>query len=173
MIGLFKLRNELIDNGIIFSFSGTLSQNIISSIAETFENKMQKSNVEFSLIQNVFSIFIEQIQNILSYSDHLNDFSIIAIGFNKNLNKYYVLSGNMIDLNKKDRIHEKIEKVNSMNKKELRVYYKELRKSGVDTHKRGAGLGFIEMAKKSTEPIEFMFEDFNNKFTFFTLKVII
>ncbi len=173
MIGLFKLRNELIENGIIFSFSGTLSQNIISSIAETFEEKMQKSNIKFSLIQNIFSVFIEQIQNILSYSNHLNDFSIIAIGFNKHLNKYYVLSGNMIGLDKKDKIKDRIEKVNSMDKKELRTHYKELRKSGKDTHKRGAGLGFVEMAKKSTEPIEFMFEDFDDKFTFFTLKVII
>lgn len=182
MKGLFKLRNELIENGVIFSFSGKPSQAIVSSIAETFEEKMQKSNVKFSVVQNIFSVFVEQIQNVMSYSPEHNeeensefllDFSIVAIGQDKNSDKYYVLSGNVVKIEEEMKIIEKINKVNSLEKSELRKYYKELRKSGVDSHDRGAGLGFIEMAKKATEPLEFTFEKMDEDFTFFTLKVII
>lgn len=185
MNSLFELRNSLIEKGVIFSFSGKPSQAIISSIAETFEDKMLKSNVKSSVIQNIFSVFVEQIQNVMSYSidvdkfenlnysDIFSDSSFIAIGFDKTQEKYYVLSGNIIDINEREAISEKIEFANSMDKKELRAYYKELRRSGEDKHSKGAGLGIIEMAKRSSRPMEFSFERIDEKKLFFSLKVII
>ena len=39
--------------------------------------------------------------------------------------------------------------------------------------KRGAGLGFIEMAKKSSEPIEYVFQNIDNTHSFFTIRITI
>jgi hypothetical protein len=38
---------------------------------------------------------------------------------------------------------------------------------------RGAGLGFIDMAKKASKPIEFDFRKLNENFSFFSMKTVI
>ena len=166
--------------GIIFSFSGEVSQSILAGIAENLENKMEMLEVKTSTTQNIFSIFIEQMQNVMKYSPpedekvgHFSNMSISVIGFDNNRDKYYVSSGNVIDERDKDKVINKINTLNEMDRKELKDYYKELRRSGKNKHEKGAGLGFIEMAKKSTEPIEFIIDDIDDKFSFFTIKTII
>ena len=180
MNSLYKLRNQYIKEGIIFSFSGEVSQSILTGIAENLENKMEMLEVKTSTTQNIFSIFIEQMQNVMKYSPpkdeevgHFSNMSISVIGFDGEKNKYYVSSGNVIDKADKEKVIDKINKLNTMDKKELREYYKELRKSGRYKHEKGAGLGLIEMAKKSTEPIEFIIDDIDEKFSFFTIKTVI
>ena len=180
MNSLYKLRNQYIQEGIIFSFSGEVSQSILTGIAENLENKMEMLEVKSSTTQNIFSIFIEQMQNVMKYSPpedeevgHFSNMSISVIGFDGAKNKYYVSSGNVIDRSDKEKVIDKISKLNLMDRQELKDYYKELRKSGRYKHDKGAGLGLIEMAKKSTEPIEFIIDDIDEKLSFFTIKTII
>lgn len=179
MNSLYNLRNQYLKEGIIFSFSGEVSQSILAGIAENLENKMEMLEVKTSTVQNIFAVFIEQMQNVMKYSpepkreDILSNMSVSVIGFDKDKVKYYVSSGNVIDKIDKDKVINKINKLNTMDKKELRDYYKELRKSGKQKHDKGAGLGLIEMAKKSTEPIEFMIDEIDEDFSFFTIKTVI
>ncbi len=176
---LYNLRNEYLKDGIIFSFSGEVSQLILTSIVEELGNKMEMLNVKTSIIQNIFSIFIEQIQNIMKYSPNIkqeslfSNISISVIGFDNKKLKYYVSSGNIINKIDKEKVENKISKLNSMDKQELKDYYKELRKSGLHKHEKGAGLGLIEMARKASEPIEFAIDEIDELFSFFTIKTII
>jgi hypothetical protein len=74
----------------------------------------------------------------------------------KNDNKNYIISsGNMIDSKNIETLKEKIEKVNKLNKEELKLYHREVRKEGKYAHEKGAGLGIIEIAKKTTKNIEY------------------
>ena len=42
---------EILDKeGVIFSFSGTISQNVLSSIAETIEKELHSTGISFALI---------------------------------------------------------------------------------------------------------------------------
>ena len=41
------------------------------------------------------------------------------------------------------------------------------------THKGGAGLGFVDMARKSGQKLHFDFEPIDEHFSFFSLKTII
>ena len=56
---------------------------------------------------------------------------------------------------------------------ELKAFYKEQRRLGPDDESKGAGLGFIDMARKASEPIAYQIIDAGNGAAFFTLKVII
>ena len=173
---------ELLDKeGVIFSFSGTISQNILSSIAETIEKELHTTGVSFSLIQNIFAVFTEQMQNIMSYSNEricLGDNSFVSpgicvVGYDKNVGHYYVSSANIVSQEGVPGLSEKLNKIIGMNKTELRQYYKELRRSGKETHGRGAGLGFLEMAKKSALPIQYTITQLDNNRSFFEIKVYI
>jgi hypothetical protein len=56
---------------------------------------------------------------------------------------------------------------------ELKALYKELRKSGENSHERGGGLGFLEIQRKSTMPLKYRFEKIDEKYQFFSLKSLI
>ena len=47
---------------------------------------------------------------------------------------------------------------------EKKAFYKEVRKKEPDETSKGAGLGFIEMARKSEYPVDFDFIDADNDF---------
>ncbi|MBW2011613.1 MAG: hypothetical protein JRI32_08240, partial [Deltaproteobacteria bacterium] len=65
---LDRLYGKFKDDGVIFCFSGPVSQVMLESLGETLRKKMQHDLIVFSTIHKVFSIFIEQAQNILNYS---------------------------------------------------------------------------------------------------------
>jgi len=60
-----------------------------------------------------------------------------------------------------------------MNKDELKQFYKKKRKEEPKSSSKGAGIGFIEMARKSSEPIKFNFEKLTNDSSFFTIEIIV
>ena len=61
---------------------------------------------------------------------------------------FFVSSANIMHPEDESKLSEKLDKIIPMKKDELREYYKALRRSGKEKHGRGAGLGFLEMAKK-------------------------
>jgi len=60
-----------------------------------------------------------------------------------------------------------------MDRSELKQYYKEKRRNETPESSKGAGLGFIELARKSVKPIEFDVQKIDDEFSFFSLKTTI
>ena len=173
---------EILDKeGVIFSFSGMISQSILSSIAETIEKELHITGVSFSLIQNIFSVFTEQMQNIMSYSNEriclgdnaIESPGICVVGYDQSVEHYYVCSANIMAPEGEAALAEKLDKIISMDRDELRKHYKELRRSGSEKHGRGAGLGFLEMAKKSALPLQYAITQLDSNRAFFEIKVYI
>jgi hypothetical protein len=48
--------------------------------------------------------------------------------------------------------------------------YKETLKSEPEEGSKGAGVGFIEIARRASKPIEFDFADVDDRFSFFALE---
>ena len=86
---------------------------------------------------------------------------------------YYVLCGNLIDNEAVSTLREQLTKLQQMNKDELKRYYKEQRKQEAHESSKGAGLGFIELARQSITPVEFNFQQVDNNYSFFSLKTAI
>ncbi len=177
-MNMLVFKEILEKEGIIFSFSGTISQNILSSIAETLEKELHTTGIPFSLIQNIFAVFTEQMQNIMSYSYeriHLGDNvfespGICVVGYDQTIKCFFVSSANVMDPSNEPQLRKKLDKIISMDKSQLKEYYKALRRSGKESHGRGAGLGFLEMAKKSTRPLEYSITHLDEKRSFFEIK---
>jgi hypothetical protein len=178
---LYNLRECFLEKKIIFCYSGPMSQELMVEIGNTLKFKMQQESMNKSVVAKTFAILVEQVQNIMHYSTEKTeaiDFSrsrlsngIVAVGSEEN--RFYVASGNMIKMDDKNKISNMITLINSMNPEEKKQYYKEMRKKNPDESSRGAGLGFIEMARKSDHPVDFNFIDIDLNFCFFTIKLYI
>jgi len=172
---------QLKKEGIIFSFSGPISQNLLEGIGATLRQKMSLEETSTGVMQKVFSIFVELMQNVINYSvergsvseeDPELSFGILVIG--KKNDQFYIKSGNYISRAQKESLEEKLPLIQGMDKDELKRYYKQQRREEVDEGSKGAGLGFIEMARRASRPIEYDFlpTEEEGKY-FFVINVVI
>ncbi|KHD09179.1 hypothetical protein PN36_01165 [Candidatus Thiomargarita nelsonii] len=174
---LYYLKTELDTQGILFSFSGPLSQTLLLEMGDTLRNKMTLEKASPSTTLKVFSMLVEQTQNIIHYSaakkksayskEAVTD-GIIVVGYENG--HYYVLCGNLVSNQKINSITNQLSQLQRMDKDDLKDYYKEQRRKGPHADSKGAGLGFIEMARRSSTPIEFNFQNFDERLSFFSLK---
>ena len=179
-MNISKIRQVMADEGIVFSFSGMISQSVTSFMVETARTQFEDNGEDSKMIRNMFLIAIEQLQNIMSYSkekDILNGNTytspgVLVIGYSNEKKKYYVNSSNEIEEKDKERISTKVDYINSLEKGDLRKLLREKLRSAEDTHDRGAGVGFIEIAKRSSEKLEYSFEEIDDKLYFHILTYI-
>jgi len=171
---------QLKKEGIIFSFSGPVSQSLLEGIGATLRQKMSLEETSTSVTQKVFSIFVELMQNVINYSDEKGGageaepdlrFGVLIIG--KKDEQFYIQCGNYINSAQKAPLEEKLARIQAMDKDALKRYYKEQRRKDREGDSKGAGLGFIEMARRATQPIEFEILPMQTGQDFFVVKVII
>lgn len=178
---LHQLIGELTSYGIIVSFNGSFTQGIIEEIGTAITSYLQaEKNTDETDSHNVFSVYIEQAQNIKTYflkkalGNDKQEISrrafesIIVIGRHKE--QFFVCSGNLVHNDDAGKLKERIDYVNSLTKDQLKQFYKAtLRRT--DSTSDSTGLGIIDMARKASFPLEYMFMARDEQYSFFTLKV--
>ena len=169
---------EMVDNdGIIFlSYGGYLSQMLITGMTEALEKEAEANNINMTASNNIFTIFIELSQNMMNYSRTLNHTSLqsqglILVSRDKNYN-YHIHSQNIVSLADKEKIEPKLLEIQSLDKNGIKKRYRELRKSGQNTHGQGGGIGFYEIAKKC-DKIEYNFSKIQEDRYYFHVKTTI
>ncbi len=179
-MNISKIRKIMSEEGIVFSFSGMISQSLTSFMLETAKTQLEDTGENSKMTRTMFLIAIEQLQNIMSYSQEKNIRSgnkyispgVLVIGFSEDMQKYYVTSSNEIYTQDKAILSKKLDHINTLEKDELRKYLREKLRSAEDKHDRGAGVGFIEIAKRSSEKIVYDFEEIDSKLYFHILAYI-
>ena len=174
---LYLLKNNLDENGILFTHNGPISQDLITGFANLIKLKLAL-NTPLTVVMKAIGIFIEQTQNIMHYSaDRGPDerfgkgAGICIIGCEDE--HYFIMCGNRIEKEMKAGLKTRLDHIIAMNKDELKQYFKEKRKEKPGMNTPGAGLGFIDMARKAYKPIEYAINDIDEKYCFFNLKVTI
>jgi hypothetical protein len=179
-LDLYDLYKELTNDKILFCFCGSASQLIVEGIGETLLHRMELEGTDTSIVGKVFEIFVEQMQNIVNYSaesvpteavsgEELR-LGILIVG--KEDGNFCVRCGNHIDNSQVEFLTRTLSGLQTMDKSQLKALYKEARKSGNGGDK-GAGLGFIDMARKASKPLEFSITPVDENRSFFSLTTII
>ena len=171
---------ELKKDGVMFCFCGPTSQSVLEGIGQTLKRKMEFDEVGMTTIQRVFSIFVEQMQNILNYSVETTPASVhvhnelrhgvVIVG--RSQGKFYVICGNKTRLEQSRKMLERINYLQQLNKNELNELYKRMRREEPDDDSKGAGLGFIEMFRRASEPLEYHVAPIDGDTVFFSIKAI-
>jgi uncharacterized protein DUF6272 len=170
-----------IDNVSIVDYNGLITQDSIVDIAKTIETALIDYGEIESKVRNIFLIIIEIMQNILNYSyssikldnNKSQSNGSVKIICNQDTKIYNILSENIISLDKKESILSLINEVNSLDEVGLKMLYKERRRSKSNNHKCGAGLGFLDMARKSKNKIGIQFLKNDENSLIFKLQITI
>jgi len=166
------------DDNLSLFYRGDFADDITIRLIDLSESHFKEGKEQMSIKKKVSFLMAECFQNVIRYGEELtsDDFLQDESGYfmtRNYYNKFYIASGNLVEQNKTLLLKEKIENINKLSKEELKQLY--MRVLGTDefTAKGGAGLGLIEMARKSGRKLEAEFEMINDQMAYFYLQMII
>lgn len=173
---VYDLHKTMMQQNLILVYEGEFTQEITKSVLSMAERNMESVGEETSIRRKVFNVMVECLQNICKHADEikeeeLRNSAIFMIG--KHNNEYLITSGNPINKDKVESLSGKLQQINSLDKEGLKALYKDIIKNGDLSDKGGAGLGFVDMARKSGQKLEFDFQPMNDRVSFFSLKTTI
>lgn len=169
-------------NNLNVIYSGPLWADGVEGIAETLRKRMELDELPLSASQAVFSVFVEQVNNMLMYSADKESMEFPDKGMvdvprgsfvlGTQGKTYFLQSGNVLKSDNVDLVRGRIDHLNTLDKKELRKYYKEMiRKDNDNPESKGAGLGMIEIARRASSKIEYEFTPLRDGLSFFAMYV--
>lgn len=177
----YGFRSDLNAKGIVFSFVGYVSEGILFALGDALKQKMALEETDRNLTKRVFSVFVEQVQNIIRYSadrvegetDRPVELSsgLVAVGMEDG--RFFVLCGNTIRTLDSPRLRDRLAHLQGMDKTAIKAFYKEKLREPPEEDSRGGSIGLIEIARRASEPLQFDFLDLPEGQTFFALKAYI
>jgi hypothetical protein len=164
--------NAKSEKKIVVSHFGEFSQDLVNSLSNGVEETMFEAGDKKGTIKRMFSILVEGLQNVRIHGEKDEDsnqisFLIIA----QDENEYLVTIANLVKNEVLDKIISRIDELNAMDEAEVKAYYMDTLTNGIMSQKGGAGLGFITMAMKSKNKLNYIPEQVSDELTCFSLEI--
>ncbi|MEM6359248.1 MAG: DUF6272 family protein [Bacteroidota bacterium] len=174
LFDIYKKYNDLNDFGAhIFGFVGDVDKIDIDNMI-TFAERILADNLR--LKKRLINILVESAQNLKFYhcracdSTESREVFIIA---QKRTDKLLFQAGNYILKSDIYGIESRIKMVNAIPKEDLGDLYRSVLDYGSVSNSGGAGLGFIDIARKSDSPLTYTLDKIDDNTYFFTLEISI
>jgi len=174
---LSRIRDEFTRDGVMICFNGEFAHSIIEEIGNALRRYLQEQEEKKSAALDVFSVYIEQAQNIRNYlsrkrfPDASLGNAIIVIG--RRGERYVVSSGNIVETIDQPPLSARLEEIRSADAAGLRRLFKEKLRSESREQGGGAGMGLIEVARRCSEPMQYAFHPVDDRHSFFCLTAVI
>ena len=162
----------------IINYIGAIHYETIGELIHQFKNHVHILGVHIGTYKKVLLVMIESLENMMKYGEYPSNsegnhafipvFSIVKEG-----DRYFISSSNTIEVGNTLSLEEKLVYLNTLTQQGIKEYYKETITNGQFSQQGGAGLGLIEMAKISGNKIEYAFQQVNEKYTLFNLKITV
>ncbi|WP_107039254.1 SiaB family protein kinase [Brumimicrobium mesophilum] len=179
---IYELYQTMERDHAMVSFKGEVTADLLNSVLQIMESKLGILEKSTRTRKKVYNVLVECLQNLYHHNDGIGSFreqsfsdiylpktSILIIS---NPDDYYeVKTGNFVSLTKVKQLEEKIENINNLNRLQLRELYKSILFKGEMSQKGTAGLGLIDIARKSGNKLEYSFLPIDENFSFFCLNV--
>lgn len=152
---------------VIFYYVGYFSQNIVAGMAEAVKLQLEVAGVAGPTRRKLFSSFVEMAQNIIHYSaDTLTpprqDNGELRHGAvcirREDDGRFVLLCANPIEQAVGDELRTKLDALRRMTIDEIKQAYRENLLKETPEGSKGAGLGFLTVARDAREPLEFDFD---------------
>jgi hypothetical protein len=171
---IFRFHQLMEEKSIMLVYCGEFSQDLNKILLSFIERKFKSENLEDSVRRRIFNIMVEVLQNVSKNKiDNLgpaNDVSpIFMLGSTDT--DFLMISSNIIKKGNILTLKSRLDQVNSLDKEGLKNLYREARLNNPFTSSSGAGIGLIDIARKSENKIEYSFEDINTEYSIFSLLI--
>ena len=162
---------------VLYSFQGVIDESITGKISELMNNHFEEKNVPSERRKKFLLIMVECVQNVFHHQlkpeKEGQPFESGIIVSNDSNSNYRIVAGNYIVNSSIKALSEKIDMMNAMTAEQLRAFYQESLAVAELSEKGGAGLGILDMARKSKMPLQYEFVPIDQHYSFFILAISI
>lgn len=172
---LSKFKNLKQSEELVLAYHGIITESLTNNLLTLAENKLAMVEYNSRIKKKVFNILVEVLQNIYHNQEEIKNsqkpFQEIMIMVVKNPASYEIISGNYINQNNMNHLKKRIKEINQLSNDELRAKYRSKLDEGVFSEKGRAGLGIMDMVRKSGQPLDYDFKSINDDYAYFSLQV--
>ncbi len=142
-------------------YKGNFNHELAKYLANSTKELTIANDIEPSLQRKIYHASLELLQNIYKHGsrdDDINKEECNGIfAFLHNDNKYVIITGNKVNEQQMNDLTNQIDQLNTMDAQELKSLYKQQMREGELSEKGGAGLGFIDIIRKTGSKLQYSF----------------
>jgi uncharacterized protein YfkK (UPF0435 family) len=163
---------------VVIAYKGSITSDLINDVLEAVEKKLDEVNEEGKTRKKLYNVLVESLQNLYHHIEETHEgieeeldpkFGVLVIA--REDGEYKVITGNFVNSSKIKYLKEKIDKINSLNKDELKDMYKFILNHQKLSAKGGGGLGLVDIARKTGSKLVYSFFNYNDNYYFFNLEI--
>ncbi len=165
------LYKNIYDPSILLLHKGHISFELIELILGSLESSVNKFEEDRQVKKKFNNILMESFQNLGHHAkrDTYRNTDLLMVVSRKRF--YKIITGNLVARDTVEDLKKQLELVNSMDPQELRAYYKQIMSEEGFSEKGTAGLGFIDMARKTKQKLTYNFFDIDEDRSYFSFEV--
>lgn len=165
---------------VLLAYKGSITTDLITNVLEVIESKLEDIKTASAVKKKIYNVLVESLQNLFHHIDDIPDmikdefdarYGVLVVAREEGM--YRISTGNFVHTGKVKQLREKIDKINSLSKEELKDMYKFVLNHQKLSSKGGGGLGLIDIAKKTGNRLDYVFHSYNDEFVFFNLNVYV
>ena len=171
-ISVYELFDLLYEEKVEYIYRGKFDSRITDGILSLAETNLDTTDSK-KIKKRVYFILVEGLQNITHHQDKnvsLEDFNEGFLAIQKKETEFAITTGNLINNSSTEDLQGKLEQINKLSKVELKSYYRQILDNETFSQKGGAGLGLIEIARKSGNKINYDFQKISDTHSYFYMQ---
>ncbi len=171
---VYSFYKTMREHQVALVYEGDVTHQITKAFTSLTEANMEAQMEDPSTQKKVFHVMVECLQNLSKHAEviggddsaqHKDGSGIFLLS--KGDDCYNVTTGNVLSKDKVPFISQMLDDINCLDKEGLKGLYKQRIKEGRLSNKGGAGLGFIDIAKKTGSKLYYNFLSINDEYSFF------
>lgn len=164
-----RIRDKMMKERLMFVYRGVVTNENSVPLLMLLEKEMENSEFAFVGRKRLFMFVLESLQNVTRHSDHNQFADMSLVVYSKTGNGYTVTTGNVLPTSRINDLKSRLVEINKLNADEIRNIYRQMLSNSEFSSKGGAGLGLIEMAKKTGNKLDYDFVQLDDEHSYFIL----
>ncbi len=173
----FGLHQQLEGYGVVLSFKGTVTEQVTSGALDVVERYLEARNEVSTVRKKVFNVMVECLHNLFHHPaprqlgrsgkllpERSSIFYVRVLDTG-----YEIGAGNYVDNTKLPQLRTHVADVSSCAYEQLRRMYRDVMANEERSERGGSGLGLIDIARKSGNPLSCSFHPVDELCSFFSL----
>jgi hypothetical protein len=171
------LFNQLHEKTVMITYKGEMTGSLVQALIDTVEPRLRCIEGNLRIRKKVYNILVECLQNIIHHQEidgsyNCNDHVTLLL-LSHDERGYCVRAGNMISNEKVHKLKGWLDMVNTFPTSDLRELYKVILNDGRFSDKGTAGLGFVDIARKSGQKLQYAFQKLNEHYSIFSFQITV
>jgi len=164
-----KIRDKMMKERLMFVYRGVVTRDNSVPLLMLLEKEMENSEFGFVGRKRLFMFVLESLQNVSRHSNRSQHAGMSLVVYSKVSGGYTVTTANVISSSNIEDLKRRLDEINNLETGEIRSIYRQMLSNSEFSSKGGAGLGLIEMAKKTGNKLDYDFVSLDKENSYFIL----